>query len=225
MTRAEAIAQIQRGLGFTDERETEILEELVNQQWILESGQTLPEWLRVEDTLTIAADEGSVAIGSSFIRQEDMLDFALVSSASPTVASARTFLKKAKSFTDLLRLGQEGSPEDEPVTLTGIPTAYFIRNKTLHVRPVPTAETYITGSWYAHDTSPADIAGDETNLWLTHVPILLVGRAGGKIAQDLRDSDAIADFKERATEVNLRMISEDATGPQQNLDLIVGGDL
>lgn len=186
MNRSQAVARMQRGLGFTDSYEEGCISALQEAQRFLENGRSLPHFLKVEDELlTVPVGSDPVALPEGFIREADGESLHYVVDDG---TNSWTFLEKS----DFLNL--KGSFDAGE---TGRPRAYIIRKGTIEFGPLARdAEYSLYWSYYKRSVSlAADVSNNE---WLqeeTGNPEALIGRAGMIIAADLRDANATAIFK------------------------------
>lgn len=200
LTKAEAIAYIQQKLGFRDDLDAAILLELRVQQDLLEQGQSLPWWLRVDGSLSAVAATDTIALPTGFIRLDEDIE--------PWMTDTTTGKRSAIKIVDWDQLLALTWDEDTQAVATGPVRAMAIRNTTFQLAPVPTENGTIYASWYAKDENLADIASNESNLWLTYAPLVLVGLAGLEVAADLQHDDAVEKFQRIYAGANSRMIAD-----------------
>jgi hypothetical protein len=188
LTKAQAIARIQQGLGFRTDLAEAILLELRMKQTELEEGSTLPWWL-VSDTNTFATvttldsdfAEGKITIPVNFIRfvEDTDISHSLVSIRQDRILSP-------VDYDALLKLGVDSEYE----VLTGNPRWWAFHEGHIHVRPIPTIDYSLTATWYAHDADLAGVSDASSNQWLTYGAPILIGAAGVAIARDLEYPEA-----------------------------------
>lgn len=187
MLRDAAITIIKRGLGFLSSttHDDAIVDVLKEAQAAREGARSLP-WFLLQEDQTIALTEGTraYALPTGFLRED--IDFNPVS------------VEDADD--ELSILGPLGY--DEAMALyaqdkEGIPEVYCIRASTLEIFPLPDADYTFKWSYYKADTV---LDTNIENLWLEHVPYVLIADAGFKMAMDLRDEAATAIFQRRKNE-------------------------
>lgn len=210
MTRDEAVAQIKMILGFRSDKTTEIQNQLIFEQNELENDPQLPFFLREEVTnLTTSAGDPQLAVPSGFIREweEDNLQVQTLDGES--------WNKLVKDSADYLRSVYQ--------TEEGIPVAYAYDSVSgfYTLFPTPDAVYTLRQTYYAADTV---LSSDITNKWLTHLPKLLIGRAGLVLATSFRDQIAMQVFssmvQSEMTKLNALTTDRDGGGRKY----VVGGD-
>lgn len=200
LTKAEAISYIQRRIGFRSDLEDDILLELRLQQDILEQGQSLPWWLRLDSSLAAVAGIGTIAVPTGFIRFDEDVE--------PWTVDTTTGKRSVVKVIDWDQLLSLTWDEDAQATATGPVRAMAIRGTLLQIAPTPTANGTLYASWYAKDTDLADLNDTETNLWLTHAPLVLIALAGIEVAGDIEHAEAVKKFTAVYTQANSRMIAD-----------------
>lgn len=207
MNRAAAISRIQEGLGFAVRQETVIISRLKEAQRELERGKTLPKFLLQEDeTLVLAIGDSTAPLPARFLRIDD--------SFVPYFISPDTdlpvYLRVVGSYTD----ARQANISDEAET----PTVMVIREATIDfINPV-SAVTTVFWQYYKAATV---LDADAENEWLEETqgaPEWLIGEAGYRMAKNLRDKDATADFDDmrktaRASCLAEIIADEEASGP------------
>lgn len=220
MTRDEAVTRIKEGLGFWTGTalDQKIIDRLVEAQRELEKGITLPKFLLQEDqALSLGAGEHDIALPSRFIRLKDEESVRYFSSGSviPKFQQQRMYDDASLAYL------QQINPEDVTTQVVGAPMVYVIRKSTIDfIRPADQAYS-LTWSYYKGGEL---LSSATSNVWLDEEPEWLIGEAGLRLAISMRDSDAIAGFKdmmERAKSSRLREIfaSELQGGP-----MVMGAD-
>lgn len=177
MNRAEAITEIQRGIGFRSDKQDEIISALAQAQELLEGGTSLPWFIISEDeTINLVAENGTFTLPTNFIREveetgEDSFsvnDLMYINKVDYTAAKSRFGLSTA-----------------------GYPSCYALRRNSLVFFPAPDTDIEITWSYYAKQDS---LSTASTNSWLDNIPYLLIGMAGKRVATQLRDMAAVSAF-------------------------------
>ena len=197
LTRTEAIARIQQGLGWRADKSAEILLELRLKQSELEKGQSLPWWLRTDGSLTGTANVATLTVPTGFIRFDEETALRFDDDPNDEVALV--------DYDDLLLLGVDDATGEAE---TGAARWIAIRQSTFIVRPIPTASFTINGSWYVVDTDLANVAAGASNQWLTYAPLVLIGLAGESMAMDLDYLESAARFQKMYQDANSRLIAD-----------------
>jgi hypothetical protein len=185
MTRDQAVARIQQGLGFRPDKATEIANILIERQRQLERGRTLPLFLLVEDaSLTLSASTNSISLPSNFLRRaSSRIRYTVSGQNRPEFISWKDY---------------EDSLNAYEVNYSAGPQVAVLRNSTILF--APTADKEYTLTWDYYKKADVLSTGSSTNEWLDddYLPELLIGEAGMAIAKDLRDKEAIAIFAQMA---------------------------
>lgn len=178
MLRSEAVARIQRGLGFRTDQEQNIIDSLQEAQRDLEGGQTLPWFLIQEDAaFAVLASTSTYTFPTDFLRVVEDEGLHYTSDDGEAIfLTKRTYEENVKFFADV-----------DP----GPPQGYTIRKGTIQIWPVPDIAYSLTWSYYKRATL---LSTDVTNAWLTEVPELLIGLAGLLIAADLENEASTKKF-------------------------------
>lgn len=212
MTRDEAVAQIQRLLGQNTSATitTQIEETLRFVQNELEHDPELPFFLKQETlTLTTTANVERLTPPAGFLRiwDEDALYIQELDS-SPV-----TWTPLDKDEPRYLRVNtQEGG--------TGQPEAYAWDGTDFILFPTPDDVYTLRCIYYKADTV---LSSNITNLWLTHLPYLMIGKAGTIVAASLRDQGAMTLFDQfvmrETPKLNNMTVDRDQSGRKP----VVGG--
>ena len=212
MTRSEAVARIQRLLGFRSDLDTAIVDALKDEQVKLEEAAFLPWFLLVEvASISTTATEERVPVPSDFIRESEQTALWYYDSSADEDARWNE-LKKADI--DTLRNVYHDT--------TGAPQAYALDQKYFRIKPIPD-DTYTLklGSYFANATV---LSSDVENVWLEHVPDLLLGKAGMKVATSIRDQVAYGQFQIMERDGRIEMIKQDTARDMANQRLVMGGE-
>ena len=215
MTGGEAVAIIQRKLGFRSDQSDAIIAELNEAMRLLEQGKTLPRFLIMEDeTLQLTANVNYVDLPTDFLRLVD--DDYPVYTVSP---SGVRYLEEAPwdSLQKLWAISTEGEPR-----------GFAVRTTRMYVAPTPTEDTELTWSYYSRGET---IVSAGTNRWLQEdeipfgAPYLLIGLAGRKMAGSLSSSNEIKiEFDNMVAQWRTAVFNDtvewETAGP-----VIMGGDL
>lgn len=218
MTKAEAIVEVQRMLGFRTDQSNNIVLSLQRAQRLLELGQSLPWFLIQEDeTLGGLPDTGYVDLPMGFIREVEDEPWYFTSTGTDNYVRR---LRKV-AYDHMLDLGRNAvtdvaDNEDD----RGASYFYSIRKTQIFVRPIPTAIWSLRGSYY----KAADSLGTEnTNVWLTYAPEVLYGSAAMAMARDLRDDYGYATAEVIFKEGNARLMADTIMREQGNREYVMGG--
>ena len=181
LTKAQAVTMIQEGLGFRN-TSTGIEEALRWAQDQLETGQTLPWFLRQEDEALVGTlNVGYIALPTGFLREDEEADWWV------TVGSDTPVRVLKRSWSEVKQHRYRFADTDE--VDEGTPLIYALRNSRIEVSPVPTEAWAMTVTYFkAQD----DLSGVTTNAWLENAPDLLWSMAGIFMAKKLRDVEGQA---------------------------------
>lgn len=184
MLRAVAVAQIQRLLGMRSDLEAEIILELQNAQVDLESEPTLP-WFLVSEvsSTTTTADEGRVPLPTDFIREAEEEDGGGLYWFDSTADEDEQWRQLEKATLNEIRAAYQSS--------TGEPEAYAIDDEYFRLGPIPDDTYTLKMVFYQKDDT---LNTNIENKWLAKAPELIVGVAGRKIAEAIRDAGALQIF-------------------------------
>lgn len=209
MTGAEAVAEVQQGLGWRSDRATEILRALNWAQDLRELGAgTLPWFLTEYDhVVTVTSATVLYALPDSFLQETEERDGNLRYQSS---SSSRTwFLKKMDEmsanryfFGDWQNNFDMDTTQATQSLSPGVPRAYVLRETSIKVFPIPDTDYNLLWNFFKADEDIVNAAA--TNKWLTHCPWLIVGGAGAKLAADILNAGAVKTF------ASLRMEGEAA---------------
>lgn len=193
MLRSVAVARIQRGLGFANRQSDNIVLALQEAQKELEQGKTLPKFLIQEfQGLLLLAGNNSVALPTGFLRINDQVKPYYIATGD----TQNTYLPVVRDFS----VGQERYYLG--TAFSGAPRAFTVMKSSIQFYNTAADKNYtILWSYYK---SAAVLDTDIENEWLTNAPNWLIGEAGWRMAQDLRDKDAVVIFD------NLRKTGRDA---------------
>lgn len=215
MTRDEAVARIQRGLGFRDDLTNEIIVALKEAKRNLEMGRSLPGFLMQESqTLMVPVGETEVDLPDGFIREWQEEGLWYVNSANP---DAVIWLEK---------LDYEIGRSRFATVSAGSPIAYTLRKNTIKFWPARNTAYTLTWSWFKKSVDlSTNVANNE---WLDEdsgAPEALIGRAGMIIAADLEDTTSLQKFSAMYTAAWNAVTNEDQLGDEENRPLAMGARL
>lgn len=182
MLRDDAVLRIQNGLGFRTSLASTIVSRLQEAQDELEKGKSLPRFLMVEDAvLTLVQGTREVVLPPGYLRE---VDDGYIWSAS---LKPPRLIRVPDINSGLAILRNIG--ENDPVP----PTVYTILSQTIWFFTVA-AKTY-TMEWSFYKSADV-LTQNIENAWLADAAgrWWLIGEAGWRIAQDLRDPAATALF-------------------------------
>lgn len=211
LTKAQAITQVQEGLGYRNSSDG-IEDALRWAQDQLENGQTLPWFLRqIDDTLSGTGGNGAVSLPTGFIREDDESGVWVVVSGD---ASTQHLNKTSWENLRLLR-----TDVTTGVDYTGKPSYYALRNTTFEIAPVPANDYTVTWTYFK---KADDLSGVTTNAWLANWPDALWSLAGMFMARKLRDSDAYSMFQETHLLSIQLLKNEIAVREDANAEYVIG---
>lgn len=211
MTRDEAVTEIQNTLAFRTDKSAEIVLALQRAQTKLEKGAVLPWFLQTEvASETTVSGEERVAIPTDFLREweEDPLWYFVVGTGGDDDA----WTELAKEDLALARNKYPGS---------GPPKVYVLDVSYFRIFPTPDDTYTLKMIYYKTDVV---LSTDVTNLWLTHLPYLMIGEAGRLFAPGLRDKDAVRQFLEWAAEGRREMLVENEARAHSSRRYVMGGN-
>jgi hypothetical protein len=214
MNRDTAVIRIQDGLGFATRQTDKIILRLQEAQRELEMGKSLPRFLVQEDqTLTIAAGTNYAVLPTNFLRVDDSYQpfYRAVGNDLPTYLTIKRYETEAR------QANFSGESSDNPTVMV---LRKFVAE---FINPVTTT---LNVTWQYFKRASV-LTGNIENEWLadTGAPEWLIGEAGYRMAKNLRDKDAMADFDDmrktaRAAVLGEIIEHEESTGP-----LIMGANL
>lgn len=186
MLRDDAVAEIQRILGFRLDNTTDIVTEMQNTQEFLET--TLRPWFLLNERvlLTTVASTQTVALPSDFLGP----------SRDPT---EDLFIEEDDgTLTALERVNRKDITGNEE----GKPSCYALRISDIFLYPIPDAAYNLRYTYYAKDQV---LDTNIENKWLKYAPFLLIGETGKRIAAALRSDAAMQVFSQMALEAAVAM--------------------
>jgi len=198
LTRDEAVALVQQGLGFRSDLSTEIILAMRLAQQELEMAEDLP-WFLISEDVTLQNDASNL---DQLTPPTDFLQ---------TVESVHGSLWY-QSGGDWVPLQETDWNELEQARTqnTYISFSHFaVKSPTLIILgpKAPTQQYTFRLRYYAKAT---DLTSNVTNAWLSNAAQLLIGRTGMMMARDLRDQGAEANFMRMAAEAEEAMAKADA---------------
>ena len=210
MTRDEAVARAQVSLGFRTDKVPEIINALQDAQLEAERGPDLPWWLVTEvasrDTVI---DEERIPLPTDFLREyEGGALWYFNGSATDDRDKWRELIKET---VDELRVTFPGE---------GTPCAYALDECYFRIFPTPDAIYTLKMRYYKR---AAVLSSNIENDWLKHEPFLLIGKAGQRVAEGLRDQTAVQVFQQQELEAFQRMLRETRAREDANSNYVMGG--
>ena len=167
--------------------------------------------------MNVPAGEHAVALPPGFIREDDdnRLHYTLPDPNMIVWLKPRRYRDAVDEVTMLQR-------PDQPRIQHDMLRVYVIRNNTIDFIVLAEQTYNLTWNYYK---AGALLTSDIENEWLLNAPEWLIGEAGERIAQNLRDQEALADFQEMKTKARAAcfgdiLADEDTLGP-----LIMGGTM
>jgi hypothetical protein len=186
----QAIADsISRQMGFRTDLEPHILAEMQIAQERLEKElfHTKPWFLLTEVETTEGCEDERLAVPADFlVEYEDGTLWIYDTVTDPT----DPWIELHKDSYDILKARLIG---------TGRPQCYSLVGKYFRLHPTPDQEYFFKMIYYVQDVAISSLAS-EPNLWLTHVPGMIMARTGLKIAQSYYNAQREASFKEEYLE-------------------------
>lgn len=214
MTRDEAVARIQRGLGFRDDLTTEIVSALQEARRLLEMGRSLPSFLLQESqVLVVPTGSAEIALPSMFIREFQEEGPWFINSSDPDDV---VFLEKLDYNIGKARFVNTDS---------GAPQAYTLRKNSLVIWPERDIDYTLTWSYYKRSVAlDSNVANNE---WLVDggASEALIGRGGMIIAADLLDTESLKKFSSMYQISWDGITNEDQLGDEENRPLAIGSRL
>lgn len=206
MDRDTAVARIKQGLRFRSDQDSNIAMRLEEARRHFEMGKTLPWFLLQEDaTLTLTAGTNSIALPTGFIRHARFERLRYSPSGYPSVVVPWKSLDDAE-----VAYGDSSA---------GGPLVAVLRSTTIRIFPTADVDYALTWSYYKNSTS---LDGDnvDDNAWLIHQPDVLIGEAGWRMAKDLGNEAAAAQFDILRAKGQMSVLGEEierelAGGPMQ----------
>ena len=181
MNRDLAVAAIRRQLGFRTDLASDITSELQIAQAELEKGPTKPWFLVSEDSYKrTTVGEQRLELPSDFLEEVEDGVLRYVPDTPADNSDESNEVDLVKEDYDILR-------KNYLLNTGGPPEAYCLLGKYFRIFPTPN-EAYLIRMIYFKKALTLDT--NIENEWLEHVPLLLMGSAGLKIATALRDSGA-----------------------------------
>ncbi len=217
MTRDEAVAEIQLQLAFRTTLSTEIISHLQQAQRELELAPTLPWFLISEDSYQdTVSGEQRVTLPSDFLDETDQAVLRYVPS-TPSADDPEVDLFKD----DYDALRKTYMDTTTGIIQTGPPESYALVGNYFRIFPTPDDEYRLRMIYYAEDDV---LDTDIENNWLKYCPLLLMGKAGKKIALGpLRDQLAYGIFDSWEKEGRSLLLTREVTRDLSNKNLQVGG--
>jgi hypothetical protein len=210
MNRTEAVAQVQEVLGFRSDLTDRIVTQIGIANTRLRLAATKPWWTIEYVSLPIAAEAASVALPDDFIEEWEEGDVIYRAENIDALDSGELLLKN--DIDTLFQL----------YGLTpGTPAGYGLTGDRLSVYPFPAVAGTI-GLWYYRKDDDL-LSGSSTNGYLTHIPEMIIGLAGLRIAQSIRDKEAIATFREMISEARTELYRQNESRKHSNADYQMGG--
>lgn len=215
VTRAQAIADIKRGMGYRATSDITILASLDQAQEQLETGKSLPEFLLVYDQIiAVTADVATFSLPEGFLRLHDDYELYYVDTDQGVVNVP--LRNHGEALAAYGYLDEDGSVNTRPRVWTR-------RGKTTgFMTPTPTEAFDLKLTFYKADARPSTLGASDTNLWLTNMSEVLIGEAGMRASANARDPDGVALFRARRDAGNLSKLGEIVEDELAGRGLIMG---
>lgn len=210
MLRSEAVARIQRGMGFRSDRATEIASCIQEAQRELEKGKTLPKFLLREDqSLSLVAATNAVTLPTDFLlRSATLIHYT-------PLYTTRTRDIPWRDYNAARNVYAAYNP--------GGPAVVSLRATTLWFEPL--ADRAYTLTWDYYKKADVLDSDSDTNEWLDddNVPEYLIGEAGLRFAIDARNSEAIELFTRMIAKARASVFSDTVRNEADEV-VAMGGD-
>lgn len=184
MNRATAVSTIQQLLGFRSDLETEIITALQQAQVELEAEAELP-WFLVSEVsqITTTVDESRVPLPTDFIKEASEEEGGGLFLFDSAADEDEQWTPLEKVNLSAIRAMYQSSD--------GTPAVYALDDQYFRLGPIPDDAYVLKMIFYQKD----DILDSNIeNKWLSKAPEILVGIAGRKIAEAVRDAGALQTF-------------------------------
>lgn len=184
MNRAAAVASIQRLLGMRSDLEAEIILALQDAQVDLEAEPELP-WFLVSEvsSITTTAAESRVPLPTDFIREAEEEEGGGLFLFDSTADEDAQWVQLEKVNLKELRIAYQSSD--------GEPEAYALDDQYFRLGPIPDDTYTLKMVFYQKDDL---LDTNIENKWLAKAPELILGIAGRKMAEAIRDAGALQTF-------------------------------
>jgi len=221
MTRSEAVALVNQGIGFRpsgNSLEGAIVLKLQEAQRDLESGKSLPKFLIQENqTLTLPAGSHSVTMPSGFLRESDENPLHYFS----TTSGRAVFLVR-RGYKEALESIQDPTSGSSLPDVARAPKIFVVRKGTVDF--ITTADQTYTFYWDYYKAADL-LTTDIENIWLRVAPEWLWGEAGWRIAMDLGNADAMTKFDRIRTSGRAALFGEQLAAELASGELQMGSNL
>ena len=199
MTRDEAVTIIQQQLGFRTDLTSTIITTMKLAQVQLEVGPTLPWFLLSEKShIFTLPEEERVPVPNEFI--EEYEESALVYKPDDTTQEDVILGKR-----DLDTMFKKFSAINDP-TITREPQFYAIRGVYFILFPTPDAIYRIQMTYYRKGVV---LDTNVENVWLKHIPYLLIGKTGNMLPAPIKTDKMQAQFSAWENEGRLTIFGKD----------------
>lgn len=213
MLRSAAVTIVQDRLGNRTSIATRILNEMILAQSILEHGETLPWFLLQNSHTSTVVSTQTVSLPTGHLR-----DYKNGSLWIPDDSGKLQPLEPHEVL-DALCYDANGGFDDN----TGKPTDYALFGSKWYLFPSPDAIYTLWYFAYIADTVLTGVDANETNLWLTHAPDILIAAAGERTARYLRDAAMVQLFAEELATGKARLAIDNAAREQSAIFAVMGG--
>lgn len=210
MTRDEAVARIQRLLGWRGDKANEIVEELKNAQAYYERSPRLP-WFLIDEVHRIQTADGEerIPVPNDFLREYEKGTLWYWNPDATEASGVWTNL--AKEDVDYLRDTLPGE---------GAPQSYTIGGDYFRIFPTPDGAYWLKMVYYKQDTVLDD---NIENDWLKWEPDLLIGYAGWHVAAALQNDRAMQIFAAMRDQAFQSMLVNSEAREHENFRYVMGG--
>lgn len=184
MNRATAVSTIQQLLGFRSDLETQIITALQAAQTDLEEEAELP-WFLISEVsqITTTIGESRVPLPTDFIKEAEEEDGGGLYLFDSTADEDEQWTPLEKVNLSAIRAAYQSGD--------GEPEVYALDDQYFRLGPIPDDAYVLKMVFYQADDT---LATNIENKWLARASELLIGVAGRKIAESVRDAGALQTF-------------------------------
>lgn len=216
MTLDQAIAEVQKVLGYRTDKETEITSLFTFMQKEAEQRPVLPWFLRTDDTsLVTVAHQDFIDLPTGFLRADDT--DALYVYFTGDLTDEPMWVPVEKDSPKYLRTAIQ---QLVPTTAEGRPQGYSELADKFRLFPTPDKVYPMRMIYYKEDAVPA--TGQE-NKWLKHLPYLLIGAVGTRVAASSHNDRALKVFMGFAAESDGKINSLNTSHEMSGSRPVAGG--
>lgn len=193
---SEVVSIISSRLGNRPDLRSEIEAEAEYvKEFLMERDPSIRPWFLLEESTSLAVTSGvnTVSLPTDFIAFYE--DGGLFNASGLEIEQA--------TLTDIK---QQLYREDGTTVDGTTPTAFALRGTTLHLYPMPSADTTISLNYYKKSATLANSPND--NPWLVHAADWLLNATGVRVAANQQHVDAVKVFSAEEIRARSRVIGE-----------------